>query len=129
MRCNRSSKKSREPWDIWAYRILSQLSYRYIPQEVIISCQGHRLSGVTYAEVCILHLVLFFFFIVVSSIQGHQSLFLHSFLLISLLFSFLSPIHSWASTERERKQKHHYFVLLFFLPLFFRGLPAFWCYC
>ena len=62
---------------------------------------------------CILHLVLSSIF--VSSIQGHQSLFLHSVLLVSLslfcffivvfFFAFLSPIHSWASTERGKKAK------------------------
>jgi hypothetical protein len=84
---------------------------------VIISAQGHTFRyDVKYREVCTIYLVLFFVFI--SSIQGHQSLFSHALLFFSssLLSLFLSPIHSWASTERERKQKSLYFVLLFFLP-------------
>ncbi len=128
MRCNWSSNfnnirilENLEIYELIEY--CHSCDIHTIPQEVIISCQGHWLSGMTYMEVCILHLVLFF--IVVSSIQGHQSLFSHS-LLFSSLFS-VPFIHGHRPSEKESKSV---FILSFSSPSFFLwGLPAFWCYC
>ena len=72
------------------------------------------LSGVIYMEVCIIYLVLFFIF--VSSIQGHENLFLHALLSFS---SFSVPfIHEHRPSEKESKQaSKRAFILSFSLFL------------